>query len=191
MRKAFAVFLAVLTLGLTACGESTNEMEVRSNWFKKQELTQETALKTVDNFFEAKTFKVTGFSLNDQGEITTRIDVGPARDHRALLLRTAATSYTFYRMLFSHPDVMKITLEMHGTLEEMDKLPKRFHLMTNSLTRAQAEEIHWNKMDEEVVQDHAYDPVLSQFEVLEFNPVLNQYINVQLYRNIYGEEPKN
>ena len=190
MRKLLIPLFSLMLFGLTACGESTNEMEVRSNWFKKQELNQENALKVVDNFFEARTFKITGFKLEDGGAIQVRLDVGPAQDHRALLLRTAATSYTFTRMLFSHPDVNSITLEMFGTLEQFDKLPQRFHLVTNSLTRDQANEIHWNKMEEEVTQDHAYDSVLSQFEILQFNPVLDEYIDTRLYRKVYGDAPK-
>ena len=190
MRKILFTLLAVLALGLTACGESTNQMEVRSDWFKKQELTQENALKVVDNFFEASSFKVTGFTLEEGGVLNMRLDVGPARDYRALLLRTAATSYAFTRMLFSHPDMTQVTSEMHGTLEEIGKVSQRFHLITNSLTREQAGESHWNKMEEDVTQDHAYDPVLSQFQIEKFNPILDEFINVHLYRKIYGEPPK-
>jgi len=190
MRKTLLTLLVTLTFGLVACSESTNEMEVRSEWFKKQELTQETALKAIDNFFDAQTFKITAFSLEEAGVVTMRLDVGPAQEQRALLLRTAATSYAFSRMLFSNPGISKITTEMHGSIEAIGKLTKRFHILTSSLTRDQAGEIHWNKMEEQVAQDHAYDPVLSQFNIVKFNTDFDAFIDPQLYHKIYGEAPK-
>ncbi len=184
MKKFTAFIITASMLFLSGCDKGPNEIDLRSQKFAQENFSEETVRKAIDGFFYVDSFKINSVDATESGVATIDVDAGMVKEKRVLLLRAAATAYSFTRILMLSEKTQKVVVSFNGSVQEENGTLKPYHVITTAMSREQAVNLDWGSMEDTIARDRDYNGPLSLFEVTHFDKSFEEFIQSTFYAKL-------
>ena len=187
MKQIVVTLVASISLFLAACDKGPSDIEVRGNKFAQAAFTQDTVTEAINGFFYVENFKILDIQLPAEGVATIEADAGEVMEKRVLLLRAAATSYAFTRILMFNEKTQKVIVTFNGTLSEENGDKTSHKVITTEMNREKALTLNWQNLEDSIAKDKRFEQVLSEFEITHFDNAFDGMLEAKLYGIIHQQ----
>ncbi|MCW9033701.1 MAG: hypothetical protein OQJ97_05725 [Rhodospirillales bacterium] len=190
MKKISAFIILASMFVLSACDKGPDEIDIRANKFARDDFTEETVRKAIDGFFYVDNFKIKSIAVTAPGVVSIDTDAGTVKEKRVLLLRAAATSYAFTRILMVSDKTQKVSVSFNGSVVEENGSVTPYKVITTEMTKERASEVVWDSVEDAIARDRGFDKALSEFKITQFDKSFEEFVQIQLFSIINEITPQ-